>query len=142
MEFDTSTQSGKQQALAAYKSEVAANPDLSFKTFCDSHGITDYKKLLWWCNDQGISIYALQGRRRNRTASLQVQKTDGAFIQFTPARRPSSGDLRGVSITFPDGVNLTLQECGTESVISLLAIYQQRKAAMATAAATAQGGAE
>ena len=67
-----------------------------------------------------------------------------AFVQFVPRQgiESSPSSLRGVSITFPDGVNLTLQECTTESVISLLTIYQQRKAEKATATDTAQGGAE
>ena len=126
MEFDTSTPSGKRQALAAYKSEVASNPNLSFKSFCDNHGISEYKKLLWWCNGQGISIYALQRRGAHQDTNGAEMKGDGAFIQFTPAVRPSSGDLRGISITFPDGVNLTLQESSVESVVSLLTIYQSR----------------
>ena len=32
----------------------------------------------------------------------------------------------GISITFPDGVNLSLQECSAESVADLLAIYRNR----------------
>ncbi len=32
----------------------------------------------------------------------------------------------GISITFPDEVNLSLQECSAESVADLLAIYRNR----------------
>ena len=133
MEFDTSTQSGKEQAIAAYKSELAANHKLSLKAFCDRHGIVEYKKLLWWCNGQGISIYALQGRNGYGSQDPaqyrgnEQHNGNGTFIQFSPAHRPSSCDLRGISITFPDGVNLTLQESSVESVICLLAVYQSRQ---------------
>ena len=122
--FDTTTQAGRVQIISLYKSEVSSNPDLSFKTFCDNHNISDYKKLLWWCNDQGISIYALQGKRRLLNSVRQSEET---FIQFVPSGNPASCNLRGVSITFPDGVNLTFQECSVESAISLLSIYQSRQ---------------
>ena len=38
----------------------------------------------------------------------------------------SAASMRGISITFPDGVNLSLQECSAESVADLLAIYRNR----------------
>ena len=44
-----------------------------------------------------------------------------------PSGRSGFSNLRGVSITFPDGVNLTLQESSVESVISLLTVYQSRR---------------
>ena len=50
-----------------------------------------------------------------------------SFIQFAPsAPAAPSASMRGVSITFPDGVNLSLQECSAESVADLLAIYRSR----------------
>ena len=53
-------------------------------------------------------------------------KTEETFIQFVPSGKSLSGNLLGVSITFPDGVNLTLQESSVESLISLLSIYKSR----------------
>ena len=55
-----------------------------------------------------------------------VLESEGTFIQFVPSGKSTSGNLRGVSITFPDGVNLTLQESSVENVISLLNIYSSR----------------
>lgn len=50
-----------------------------------------------------------------------------SFIQFTPsASAVPFASMHGVSITFPDGVNLSLQECSAEGVADLLAIYRVR----------------
>ena len=53
---------------------------------------------------------------------------EGSIVQIRPAcskPRPSSS-LSNISITFPDGVNLSLQECSVESVADLLSIYRSR----------------
>ncbi len=50
-----------------------------------------------------------------------------SFIQFAPSSAPvPSAAMRGISITFPDGVNLSLQEGNAEGLADLLAIYRSR----------------
>lgn len=113
--------------IDGYKSRLRTDPDLKLSDYCkESH--TNYRGVIDWTKRHGISILELRREARDRTAGRsESPESDGAFIQFTSARRPSTCDLRGISITFPDGVNLTLQESSVESVISLLTVYQSRR---------------
>ena len=118
--------------IEGYRSRLRTDPDLKLSEYCkESH--TNYSGVIDWTKRHGISILGLRrearGERAVRSAS---QESEGTFIQFTPSSRCVSGDLRGISITFPDGVNLTLQESSVESVISLLSIYQSRQGGAAS----------
>ena len=100
---------------------------ISFKTFCDDNGISDYRKILWWCRDRKISVKRIQAQcvHRNETDSQSI-------VQIRPTTVPRSSSpssLSNISITFPDGVNLALQECSVENVARLLTIYSSRRGA-------------
>ena len=109
-----------------YKLRLKDNPDLKLSEFCkEVH--TNYRRVLSWTRRHGISISALKRKASGGTAwGLSDTEAGNAFIQFVPSSRLTSASLLGISITFPDGVNLTLQESSVESVISLLTIYQSR----------------
>ena len=109
-----------------YKLRLKDNPDLNLSEFCkEVH--TNYRRVLSWTRRHGISISALKRKASGGTAwGLSDTEPGNAFIQFVPSSRLTSASLLGISITFPDGVNLTLQESSVESVISLLTIYQSR----------------
>ena len=109
-----------------YKLRLKDNPDLKLSEFCkEVH--TNYRRVLGWTRRHGISISALKHKASGGTAwGLSDTEPGNAFIQFVPSSRLTSASLLGISITFPDGVNLTLQESSVESVISLLTIYQSR----------------
>ncbi len=115
------------KVIEGYKSRLRTNPDLKLSEYCkESH--TNYRGVIDWTKRHGISILELRREARGETAgSSSASGSDGAFIQFIPSGRGASDNLRGISITFPDGVNLTLQESSVESVISLLTIYQSRQ---------------
>ena len=110
-----------------YKLRLKDNPDLKLSEFCkEVH--TNYRRVLSWTRRHGISISALKRKASGGTAwGLSDTEPGNAFIQFVPSSRLTSASLLGISITFPDGVNLTLQESSVESVISLLTIYQSRQ---------------
>ena len=108
------------------------NPNLKLKAYCEEVGV-DYRMMICWTSNHGMHVSSLKAD--NAKSSVANTSTDNpAFVQFVPRPgiQPTSSSLRGVSIMFPDGVNLTLQECNTESVIGLLATYQQRKAMAST----------
>ena len=109
-----------------YKLRLKDNPDLKLSEFCkEVH--TNYRRVLGWTRRHGISISALKRKASGGTAwGLSDTEPGNAFIQFVPSSRLTSASLLGISITFPDDVNLTLQESSVESVISLLTIYQSR----------------
>ena len=110
------------KVIEGYKSRLKSNPDLKLSDYCkESH--TNYRGVIDWAAGRGIFVRKLQAEARGETPECASQ----TFIQFMPSGRGTSGNLRGVSITFPDGVNLTLQESSVESVISLLTVYRSRQ---------------
>lgn len=123
--IDTSSPDGKLKAIEEYRQAVASTPDLTFKSFCERRGITNYKQILWWSSGHGISIHEIRHGGNSRTGDV----TSPTFIQFRPRPRGQASALRNISVTFPDGVNLTLQESGVEELVSLLLTYQSRKQA-------------
>ncbi len=130
--YSTTTPEGKRQVIDAYRRAVKSNPKLSLKSFCYEIGLGDgYKHVLWWANGQGISIYGIQrGSDQGNKADLDCP----TFIQVKPVQRTVSSSLKAVSITFPDGINLSLQESGVEEVVALLDAYRSRHQAEGGAA--------
>ena len=121
------------QAIARYRkviedfrSRLGENPDLELREYCkETH--TNYRGLIDWMERNGINTCETRRKARAKeNDETTVLESEGAFIQFVPSGKSTLGNLRGVSITFPDGVNLTLQESSVESLISLLNIYTSR----------------
>jgi hypothetical protein len=106
--FDSTSSDGRRQIIEAYRVAVMSSPDrLSFKCFCDNNGISNYKAILWWRRDRQINLKRIQ--EHPKSPSLMPQ--EGSIVQIRPVcgkSRPSSS-LSNISITFPDGVNLSLQ---------------------------------
>lgn len=125
--MDSSITPSPHQYLAIieeYKKRLKSDPSLCLKSVCAEMGVK-YRRLIDWTTSHGIFVRKLQTEAR---AEISGDATSQTFVQFAPSHRTSfSGNLRGVSITFPDGVNLTLQESSMESVISLLTIYKSRQ---------------
>jgi hypothetical protein len=98
---------------------------LSFKSYCRDNNIK-YEKILDWAQRRGIFMRRLQAEARGEGVTNEDQPT---FIQFRAPSHPNSVNsvLKGVSITFPNNTNLTLQECTAESLISLLSLYHPEK---------------
>lgn len=110
------------KTLEDYKSRLSSDPYLRLIDFCKEQH-TDYRQLIYWMSHHQLSVRRLQAEARSEI----LEKESETFIQFVSAPKPiSSCPLTGVSITFPDGVNLTLQESSVESVISLLTVYRSR----------------
>ena len=126
-QFDIKTSSGRALFIEAYKSAILENEDyISFKTFCDSHGISDYRKLLWWCRAHKISIKGIQ--RLSQSEPHPGKLLTSSIVQIRPASMPrhESSLLTNLNISFPDGVNLSLQECSVENMANLLVSYRSR----------------
>lgn len=113
-DFSASVQRGESQTLSSY---------------CRlTH--TSYEGIKYWIRSRGLSVKSLKKPRCSPEAALIASAAGTkpvSFIQFAPsAPAAQSTSMRGVSITFPDGVNLSLQECSAESVADLLSIYRSR----------------
>ena len=115
--FDSTTNSGRTSIIEAYRIAVTESADrISFKTFCDDNGISDYRKILWWCRDRKISVKRIQQSQITSPSNTPVSPS---IVQVRPTsipRQSPSTLLSGISITFPDGVNLSLQEGNAEGI--------------------------
>lgn len=113
------------RAIECYKEYLKKDSYLSFKSYCRDNNIK-YEKILDWAQRRGIFMRQLQAAVRGEGITNDDQQT---FIQFRAQSHPIMTDrvLKGVSITFPNNVNLTLQECTAESLISLLSLYHPEK---------------
>ena len=113
--------------IDGYKAQLRNHPELKLSEYCRSSH-TNYGGVIDWTKRHGISVLELRREARGEVPGKSACPSDpaGTFIQFMPSGRSGFSDLRGVSITFPDGVNLTLQESSVESVISLLTVYRSR----------------
>lgn len=129
MIYKTKLNTERMQVIQRYKEALSSDPGLSFKDFFSKEKCGRYDTMLDWCKRRGISVHSLKSDAQVRSAAKLLDSRDHiSFIQFAPAKAPQMPlTLQGVSITFPDGVNLTLQESSIESVISLLTIYQARQ---------------
>ena len=119
------------KTIEGYKSRLALEPDLRLKEYC-KEVYCNYHSLGYWCSRRGISVASIRKEvlsQRLSTSSSQESKESGLFVQLRPASPSSlvSNTLKGVSVTFSDGINLTLQECQVEELVTLLVVYQQRK---------------
>lgn len=115
------------RSIEGYKECLKTDPCLSFKSYCRDNNIK-YEKILDWAQRRRIFMRRLQAEARGEDTINDDPQT---FIQFRPPVRPvmfnSDRVLKGVSITFPNNTNLTLQECTADSLISLLSLYHPEK---------------
>ena len=126
-QYDVTTSSGRTLIIEAYRAAILENDGhLSFKSFCDNNGISDYRRLLWWSRGRKISIKVIQ--KSSQRNSCQDKPLISSIVPIRPVAIPEqcTSLLTNVSITFPDGVNFLLQECSVENMANLLASYRSR----------------
>lgn len=113
-DYSTSIRRGEFQSLASYCRETH----------------TSYEGIRYWLRSRGLSVKSLK-QSSNTGDPLSGISTSEAesptFIQFAPsASAVASSTMHGISIAFPDGVNLSIREGSAEGVADLLAIYRSR----------------
>ena len=101
--------------------------------YCKSVHVS-YEGMKKWVSASGLSVRRLKQDHRNAPIPVVAREQEepvSTFMQFIPASVPTvSTPMRGVCISFPDGVNLTLQECSPEGIVTLLDTYARRRSAM------------
>ena len=114
---------------ANFSASVQRGDAKTLSSYCrETH--TSYEGIKYWIRSQGLSVKSLKRpdpAYRGLQAATVTETKAVSFIQFAPSSAPvPSAVMRGVSITFPDGVNLSLQEGNAEGIADLLAIYRSR----------------
>ena len=103
----------------------------TLSAYCKSVHVS-YEGMKKWVSANGLSVRQLKRGGRMPRAQVKGSATGEApdmFVQFMPPPFTTFVPMRGVCITFPDGVNLTLQECTPEGVVTLLDTYARRRSA-------------
>lgn len=118
-----------ERVWADFSASVQRGENTTLSLYCRmTH--TSYEGIKHWIHSRGLSVRALKKSNHTHGAQLVAGAAETkpvSFIQIAPSEpRVSSVAMRGISITFPDGVNLSLQECSAESVADLLSIYKSR----------------
>jgi len=120
-----------QSLLDGYKERLRQeSSDYTLAAYCKESGV-DYHKVIGWTSRHGYYVRNIKSEVFGMLPS-DVPGPCETFVQFMPGpgSSPRSGaSLKGVSIDFPDGVSLRLEECNCEGVITLLETYERRRAA-------------
>ena len=120
-----------QSLLEGYKKRLSQeSSDYTLAAYCKESGV-DYHKVIGWTSRHGYYVRSIKSSIFG-SSSAEDPGPCGTFVQFMPGPGPSSrssASLKGVSIDFPDGVSLRLEECNCEGVITLLETYERRRKA-------------
>ena len=98
------------------------------------------RKLRTRARNERIKSDQIAAREERRRKKAEQEKNEdwgavdpvpeGMFIQFFPKKGDSIPTYKGISVRFPDGICLTLQECSADGLRSLIDIHNKRKEAV------------
>lgn len=114
--------------------ELAVRRDgsVTLSSYCKSLHV-NYHGMTKWMAAMGLSARELKREVRDGASGegqCASEEMAGLFVQFTPSPTVSVPcRLRGVAISFPDGVGLTIQESTVEEVVALVDTYERRRSA-------------
>lgn len=123
-EFPAKAVDRYKSTLALYKERLKTDPCMTLSSFCrEIH--TDYRTLNKWMNHHNIRVIDL---KYEVTSNESNPINPNTFVQVVPRQQGISlGDnIRGVSITFPDGIKLALEESNINNVVNIICIYKDR----------------
>ena len=115
-------------AWEGFLASVRSGERKTLSSYCKATQ-TDYGRLRRWIRTKGISVKAVTRSicENHSKPKSAAESRSVSFVQLAPSSKPvKSVSMRGISITFPDGVNLSLQEGNAEGIADLLAIYRSR----------------
>lgn len=108
------------------------NPSITFRQYCDNIG-ANATALYRWMQRRHISLKILyKGAGRNFSTSEEsgiissqnpAKETEPVFLPVSvdmPGSAAGTEMLRGVSITLPSGMRISIEECPCKSLMSIL----------------------
>ena len=120
-----------QRTWSGFEALFRRGGSTTLSAYCKSVHV-NYEGMKKWVSARGLSVRRLKQDTRLAPNQVAADKTEEAldmFMQFMPPPSRMSVPMQGVSINFPDGVNLTLQECTPEGIVTLLDTYARRRSA-------------
>jgi hypothetical protein len=120
-----------QRTWSGFEAIFRRGGSTTLSAYCESVHV-NYNGMKHWVAASGLSVRRL--KKSSRMPRVQVEGSTAVevpdmFMQFTPPASVMSAAVHGVCINFPDGVNLTLQECTPEGIVTLLDTYARRRSA-------------
>lgn len=107
-------------------------PDLTLSNYCKEAHVY-CRGVRRWMKQEGLSVRSCKRGPHSRSGEVEnlvpTPVHGPMFVQVIPKDAITTPSLHGVSITFPDGVVLTLQDCTPESVVTLVETYERRRSA-------------
>ena len=121
--------SGYEHAWADFSTLYHRGDYKTLSSYCSASNM-NYSHFRYWLRSKGLSVKSLKESSHVHAAlpvSNVTENKSASFVQFVPSVSsvaPSS--VHGICITFPDGINLSLEECSVENIANLLSIYRGR----------------
>lgn len=110
------------KTLDSYRKVLETRFNYSLRRHCDMAG-TDYYGITRWMRFMGITVRQLQ-----KAARLNAKYPDNpqmVMVQFRPNGGTRSDMFKGVSITWPDGKSLHVEECSVIELCTFLYTYDR-----------------
>lgn len=121
-----------QRTWRGFEAIFSRGGSATLSSYCESVHV-NYNGMKHWVAANGLSVRRLKksGRTPNiNSGEIAAGDTSDMFVQFIPPVHPTTSvTIHGVCISFPDGVNLTLQESTPEGIVILLDTYARRRSA-------------
>lgn len=127
-EFTEMAYTRYQRTWRGFEALFRSGGSATLSSYCESVHV-NYSGMKHWVAVNGLSVRRLKNGHRIAQAQAEAgtpEDAQGMFVQFMPPTPITSAPMHGVSISFPDGVNLTLRECTPEGIVTLLDTYARR----------------
>ena len=117
-----------------YKSHLrtCVGQALSFKSFCRGYDVR-YKSVCQWMSRHGLDVgslhcevklegYALDARGVYSTGAVSRKATTEVELN---KKSPPGGELRGISVNFPDGLIITIRHASAPALVKFIESYNK-----------------
>jgi len=121
-----------QRTWRGFEALISRGGSATLSSYCEMVHV-NYNGMKHWVAANGLSVRRLKKSSCSpniNSGEIASGDTSDMFVQFIPPVHPTTSvTMHGVCISFPDGVNLTLQECTPEGIVTLLDTYARRRSA-------------
>lgn len=132
-DFGTDAKKRFESVLEGFKKHLHKHKNAKLKEYCKAKGV-DYPLMQRWMRLNGVSEKQIRIAERIRRANEASPITnmlpinpDNVFVQFKPNGGTDGDRLKGVTIRFPDGKLLQVEECTVVSLCSFINIYDKNQ---------------
>lgn len=108
-----------EKTLQGYKARLEEDSSTSFQLYCREVNV-DHKAMQHWLSTEGIILAEVKRRyvKKDKNPAKLSRGTMSGFVMLQPmeTRKPEADLLHNVSISFPDGVVVSIKEASARSL--------------------------